>query len=79
MVHFFVFYCIWQLSLIAYEIIQSSAPENPKDNILCTEVMHSVKSVRIRRYSGLHFHAFGLNTDQNNSKYGDFSRSDDDT
>ena len=25
---------------------------------------HSVKSVRIRSYSGLHFHAFGLNTER---------------
>ena len=52
---------------------------------------HCVKSVRIRSYYGLHFPAFGLNTeilhtsphsarmrentDQNNSEYGHFSRS----
>ena len=29
-----------------------------------------VRSVRIRSYSGPHFPAFGLNTDQNNSDYG---------
>ena len=36
---------------------------------------HGVKSVRIRSYSGPYFPAFRLNTDQNNSEYGDFSRS----
>ena len=35
-----------------------------------------VKSVRIRSYSGPHFPAFRLNTDQNNSEYGHFLRSD---
>ena len=40
--------------------------------------MHCVKSVRIRSYSGPYFHAFTLNTDQNNSEYGHFSRSDTD-
>ena len=39
-------------------------------------MIHSVKSVRIRSYSGPYFPAFGLNTDRNNSKYGHFSRSD---
>ena len=34
-----------------------------------------VKGVRIRSYSGPYFPAFGLNTDQNNSEYGHFSRS----
>ena len=37
---------------------------------------HCVKSVRIRSFSGLHFPAFGLSTDQKKSKYGHFSRSD---
>ena len=44
---------------------------------------HFVKSVCIQSYSGLHFPAFGLNSDQmrenanqNNSEYGDFLRSD---
>ena len=44
--------------------------------------LHCVKSVRIRSYSGPYFHAFGLitgrmreNTDQNNSEYGHFSHS----
>ena len=36
---------------------------------------YGVKSVRIRSYSGPYFFAFGLNTDQNNSEYGHFSRS----
>ena len=37
---------------------------------------HCVKSVRIRSYSGPHFPAFGMNTDQNNSKYEHFLRSE---
>ena len=36
---------------------------------------HSVKSVRIRSYSGPYSPAFGLNTDQNNSEYRHFLRS----
>ena len=52
---------------------------------------HCIKSVGIRSYSSLYFPAFGLNTDspysvgmrenadQNNSKYGHFSRSTYDT
>ena len=35
---------------------------------------HCVKSVHVQSYSGLYFPAFGLNTDQNNSEYGHFSR-----
>ena len=35
-----------------------------------------MKSVGIRSYSGPYFPAFGLNADQNNSKYGHFLRSD---
>ena len=35
---------------------------------------HCVKSVRIWTYSRPEFPAFGLNTDQNNSKYGQFKR-----
>ena len=53
---------------------------------------HCVKSVRIRSFSGLYFPAFGVNTkkciypylvrmrkntNQKNSEYGQFSRSDD--
>ena len=38
--------------------------------------MHSVKSVRIRTYSGPCFPALGLKMDQNNSKYGRFLSSD---
>ena len=34
--------------------------------------LHCVKSVRIQSYSGPYFRAFELNTDQNNSKYGNF-------
>ena len=37
-------------------------------------MLHCVKSVRIRSYCGPHFPAFGLKTEQNNSKYGQFSR-----
>ena len=36
--------------------------------------IHYVK--RIRSFSGPYFLAFGLNTDQKNSEYGHFSRSD---
>ena len=37
--------------------------------------IHCVKSVRIRSFSGPYFPAFGLNTDQKNFEYGQFSRS----
>ena len=37
---------------------------------------HCVKSVRIRSFSGPYFPAFGLNTDQNNSEYEHFLRSE---
>ena len=37
-------------------------------------MLHCVKSVRIRSYCGPHFPAFELKTEQNNSKYGHFSR-----
>ena len=40
--------------------------------VFCECDYHCVKSARIRSYSGLHFHAFGLNADQNNSEYGHF-------
>ena len=40
--------------------------------------MQCVKSVRIRSFSGPYFPAFGQNTDQKNSEYGYFSRSDGD-
>ena len=35
-----------------------------------------MKSVRVRNYFGSYFPALGLNTDQNNSEYGQFLRSD---
>ena len=38
--------------------------------------IHCVKRVRIRSFSGPYFPAFGPNTDQKNSEYGHFSRSD---
>ena len=38
----------------------------------CCSKSHCVKSVRIRRFSGPYFPAFGLNTDQKNSEYGHF-------
>ena len=52
--------------------------EGNKSSSLVSEIsdMHCVKSVRIRSYSSPYFPAFGLNTDQNNSKYGHFLRSD---
>ena len=37
--------------------------------------LRCIKSVRIRRFSGLYFPAFRLNTDQKNSENGHFSRS----
>ena len=37
---------------------------------------HCVKSVRVRSYSGPYFPAFGLDTNQNNSEYGHFLRSE---
>ena len=40
--------------------------------------LHRVQSVRIRSYSGPQSPAFGLNTNQNNSEYEHFSRSDKD-
>ena len=64
-----------------------------KSKLTCLKynVIHCIKSVRIRSYSGPYFPAFGLNsdirsispysgrmwenTDQNNSEYGHFSRS----
>ena len=36
---------------------------------------HCMKSVCIRSFSGRYFPAFGLNTDQKNSEYGDFLHS----
>ena len=47
---------------------------NLNDLGIVTE-FHCVKSVHIWSYSGLYFPAFGLNTNQNNSKYGLFLRS----
>ena len=35
--------------------------------------VHCVKSFRNRSYSGPYFPAFGLNTEQNNCEYGQFS------
>ena len=37
---------------------------------------HYVKSVCIPSFSGPYFSAYGLNTDQQNSEYGHFSRSE---
>ena len=36
---------------------------------------YCMKNLRIRSFSGPSFPAFGLDTDQNNSEYGHFSRS----
>ena len=38
--------------------------------------LHWVKSARVRSFCGSYFPAFGMNTDQRNSEYGHFSRSD---
>ena len=38
--------------------------------------LHCVKSARVRSFCGSYFPAFGMNTDQKNSEYGHFSRSD---
>ena len=43
--------------------------------LVLMSVVHCLKSVRIQSYSGPHFPAFGLNTNQNNSEHGHFSRS----
>ena len=47
----------------------------PKNSKIAQTKLHCVKSFHIRSYSGSHFLAFGLNTDQNNSIYGHFLRS----
>ena len=57
-----------------------------KDKVKIFYLLYYTKSGRIRSYFGPHFPAFGLNTlysvrmrenvDQNNSKYGQFPRSD---
>ena len=56
---------------IRYNFLRSNGVNG--DNVAkFTRAEHCVKSVRIRSYSGPHFPAFGLNTDQNNSEYGHF-------
>ena len=47
----------------------------PKNSKIAQTKLHCVNSVHIRSYSGPHFLAFGLNTDQNNFEYGHFLRS----
>ena len=47
----------------------------PKNSKIAQAKLHCVNSVHIRSYSGPHFLAFGLNTDQNNFEYGHFLRS----
>ena len=56
-------------------IILLSAKRN--DCVLNSHVnsYYCVKSARIRSFSGSYFLAFGLNTDQKNSVYRNFSRS----
>ena len=46
-----------------------------KEKIAKTEKCHCVKSVRIRKFSGPYFLAFGLNTDQKNVEYEHVSHS----
>ena len=41
-----------------------------------TQNKHCMKSIRFRSFSGPYFSALGTNTDQKNSKYGHFSRSE---
>ena len=46
-------------------------------SVMCTYhvASHCIKIVRIRNFPGLYFPAFGVNTDQKNSKYKHLSRS----
>ena len=48
----------------------------PVSKIISMKANYCAKSVCIRIHSGPHFPAFGLNTDQNNSKYRHFLRSE---
>ena len=64
--------CVWATYCVIFS--QTFVPLRKHSIYLhCRE--HSVKSVRIRSYSGPYFPAFILNTDQNNFEYGTFSRS----
>ena len=49
---------------------------NPMLSLDLLTKKHCVKGVRIRSFCSPYFPAFGLNTDQKNSKYGHFSRSE---
>ena len=46
--------------------------ESESDSLFQNKTLR--ESVHIQSYSGPYFPAFGLNTDQNNSEYGHFSR-----
>ena len=59
------------LTLIFY---QKYFYDKMESRIFNFDMTHCIKGVRIRSYSGPHFSAFGLNTDQNNSKCGLFVR-----
>ena len=70
---FMIFYTTKYKSQDHIEIINI---QNVTKDYWITHKKHCAKSVRIRSYCGLYFPVFGLNTDQNNSKYGPFSRSE---
>ena len=59
----------WKKLMVKSEYFLSEA-------IFCNYYNHSVKSVRIGSFSVPYFAAFGLNTDQTNSEYGHFLRSE---
>ena len=77
---------IWALCFGIYKLplqkyVEIWLRENPYSGIFYAVYnlyipMHCVKSIRIRRFSGPHFPAFGLNMDQENSDYRHFSYSD---
>ena len=58
---------VWYLQAMRLKIRGSHLICKVATKCLIVPERHCVKSVRIRSYSGPHFPAFGLNTDQNNS------------
>ena len=73
-------YSLWRLTLrIFYQINTNMTYMNMltfEHSEANPDITHCVKSVRIGSYSGPYFPAFGLNTDQDNSEYRHFLRSD---
>ena len=85
-------FCFWLFYWYAKKFYKFLKTENNANVVpmLCKgciqQIIKTVKNVRIRSFSGVHFPAFGLNTerygvlmrektDQKNSEYGYFSRS----